>query len=287
MVNSRPNFDSRPFFQSRLIRDEDAEIQLDLLAWLMRKYGPQSRPEVPSPLHKSSRLFTVRWEELDSRNVADWAQDTFGEIVCASGMGDWPLQLIAEADGELLETPKILHNVNTSQVIEAYLVDHFGRPMITYDPRRCYLPGYFVARIVLRLAELRMTGYSPEAGLSPLMNRMLVMGTACYARQGFTLANLCEEVSAFLTQPADARNVPLRIVTNTLCFTACLNLRVLKQSPEQIIATYGALMPRSFRGKVRRACKQIDGYEAELKLLQQMAQPAKPNAHIQHLVRRA
>lgn len=260
----------------RLVREQDALLQFEIMAWLIRRSGPPARPTVPSPLHKTASFESLYWDETDSRSVFDWADDNFGAIKSDCKMDDWTVTVIPAGDGidPMSVTPT--RELTSPQSQTPYVVDLHGRPVFFYDPRDCVEPGYFTARTILRLAELRLTGFESASPLSTLSARMAVLTTACYARQGFTLANLPREVSAFLTSDHDLRAVPHRVVMNTLCFSTCLALRIKRQSEEMILATYGTRMPKVFRRKVRQACRQIDSFDQELKLLQIMSEP-KPH----------
>jgi len=263
---------------NRLVREKDALLQFETMAWLIRRYGSPTRPPVPSPLHKSVSFEDVYWDETDSRSVFDWADDHFGAIKSDCQMDDWTVTVIPAGDGIDPMSVAPTRQLASASNQAPYIVDLHGRPVFFYDPRDCVEPGYYTARAVLRLAELRLTGFESADGLSGLTGRMAVLTAACYARQGFTLANLPRDVSTYMTSDHDLRAVPHRVVMNTLCFSTCLALRIKHQSEEMILATYGTRMPKTFRRKVRQACRQIDSYAQELKLLQVMSEPAPHHA---------
>lgn len=262
----------------RLVREKDALLQFEIMAWLIRRHGPPARPTVPSPLHKSSSLEDLHWDASDSRSVFDWADDSFGMIKSDCRMDDWTVTVIPAGDGVDPSSVMPTRQLASPHSHAPYIVDLHGRPVFFYDPRDCVEPGYFTARAVLRLAELRLTGFESATPLSGFTGRMAVLTAACYGRQGLALANLPRDVSAFLTSDQDLRAVPHRVVMNTLCFSTCLALRIRRQSEEMILATYGARMPKVFRRKIKQACRQIDSFEQELKLLQVMSEPAPHHA---------
>ncbi|MEP1229735.1 MAG: hypothetical protein ABJG88_03580, partial [Litorimonas sp.] len=87
-------------FNTRLVREEDALLHSDILTLLMQKHGPIQRPKVPSPLHKSGRLYHTAWTEADTRTTVDWAYDTFHSLLCECGMEGWPVTIFPlEAQG--------------------------------------------------------------------------------------------------------------------------------------------------------------------------------------------
>ncbi len=262
-------------FNSRLMRDEDAFLQFELMAWLINRYGPPKAPKVPSPIHKTEQFFDMCWQETDTRTVFNWAEDTFAEIKSVCNMEDWSVQIAPCAD-EPVQTKHMLFaqswNMDSK---ELYYVDGYGRPVIHYDPRHCEEPGYFAARIILKLAEIRLMNFTPENGISPLMSGILTLTAASYMGQGFILAALPDAISYYLTREEDTQAVPLRIINNTLAFSSSLVLLSRKQTTEQIIATYGTLMSKAFRKKIRPACKQIQSYKPEIKLMRMLANPSR------------
>ena len=264
-------------FIGRLMRDEDAYLQFEIMSWLISRYGPPRNPKVPSPLHKAEQLSELSWREDDTRTVFDWAQDTFGRIKSECGMSDWSIQVAPYPD----EPFDICHmqfaqswNMNSK---EPYYIDGYGRPVIHYDPRHCEKLGYFAARVIIKLAEIKLMSFIPERGISPLQSGILTLTAACYMRQGFTMAALPDAIGYYLTREVDTAPVPRRIIENTLAFSNCLMLLAKKLTPEQIIATYGPLMTKSYRKKIRPACKQIESYEAEIKTIRLLANPARSN----------
>ena len=262
-------------FIGRVMRDEDAYLQFEIMSWLISRYGPPRNPKVPSPLHKSERLSELSWCEDDTRTVFDWAQDTFGQIKSECGMSDLSIQ-IAPYPGQSFGTRhmKFAQSWNTKSK-EPYRVDGYGRPVIHYNPADCEKPGCFAARVIVKLAEIKLMSFIPEKGVSPLQSGILTLTAACYMRQGFTLSAMPEAVAYYLTGESDTALVPRRIIENTLAFSNCLMLLAKKLTPEQIIATYGPLMTKSYRKKIRPACKQIESYEAEIKTMRLLANPAR------------
>ncbi len=259
---------------TRLVREQDAHLHFEVMAYLISQFGAPPRPPVPSPLHKSPGLESLVWGEIDTRSIFDWADDNLGAIKSLCHMNNYNAALLPAGEG--LDTDQMA----ASQRLDALSAGRipYRQPPTTpilYDPRDCAEPGHFAVTTILQLAKLRIGDFNPETLLSSLMQKMVVLTAAVYNRQGFVLANLPGHVSNFLTTADDMRAVPHRVVLNTLCFSTCLALRVRRQSAEQIIATYGTRMPKSFRKKVRQACRQIDSEGEALAVLQMLAEPNK------------
>lgn len=270
---------------SRLVREQDAQLHFEVMGYLISQFGAPPRPPVPSPLHKTAGFEKLSYGELDTRSIFDWAEEHFVDIKSTCHMNAYDAALLPAGNG-----------LHTDQIAGCHRLEAFaagrmpysktGTTPILYDPRNCTEPGHFATTAILQLSELRVKGFNPETALSSLMQRIVTLTAAVYNRQGFVLANVPSQVSAFLTSADDTRAVPHRVVVNTLCFATCLALRVRRQSVEQIIATYGTRMTKPFRRKVRQACRQINADADALAVLQMLAEPnVRKDANAQTLKR--
>lgn len=257
---------------TRLVREQDAHLHFEVMAYLVNEFGAPPRPPVPSPLHKTAGLESLVWNQLDTRSIFDWAEDHFGAIKSLCHMDKYDAELLPAGEG--LDADQMAASHRLDALASGRIpYNRTGSSQVLYDPRDCAEPGHFAATTILQLAEQRVAGYNPETVLSGLMQKMVTLTAAVYNRQGFVLAGLPAQVSAYLTSVDDTRAVPHRVVLNTLCFSTCLALRVRRQSAEQIIATYGTRMTKSFRKKIRQACRQIDSEAEALAVLQMLAEP--------------
>lgn len=239
-------------FQQRLIRDDDALIMFEALAFLIRQSGLPARPQVPSPLHKSQGLDSIAYDERDTRSVQDWAQDSFATILDGMAIDPTDLRLIA----------------STRPLSD-------DRSTLTFNPDRAQEPGQFISRLALQLIEQRMVRFNPGVPLTAIQRALIRLTGCAYYRQGFALTQCLPA----LTEELSAWKVPQRLVENALVFSSCLTLIVRRQTPEQIVATYGSIMSKSVRRKIRPACRQIDNFKPEVKLLQVIAEEKR--AHTQ------
>ncbi|MDB2437574.1 hypothetical protein N9W89_02570 [Hellea sp.] len=215
----------------------------------------------------------LKWQDDETRTIFDWAQDNFGHIKADCGLDDWSVQIAPQTNKP--------HNNKHMEFAqhwnmagkEPYYVDGYGRPVIYYDPRQCEVPGYFAARVILKLAEIKLMNFNPERTVTPVESRILTLATACYMRQGFTLAAIPETVQEYFSSEDGSPPVNRRIINNSLAFSTCMILLSRKLATEQIIATYGTLMTPRFRKKIRPACKQLETHESEIKLMKLLANP--------------
>ncbi len=265
-------WDEYAMLKTRLVREQDAKLNFEVMAWLIQNYGSPQPPTVPSPLHKKPGLENSSWKTPDTRSIGEWAEDNCRIIKIDCHMTNWPTDLIPARDS--VDTANLAAKFRLEALAAGgnpYL--NVGPSKLCYDPHDCVEPGYFAARIILQLADLRIREFQSDYALTPLAQRMVTLISVAYCRQGFTLANLPEEMSKFLTAKGSPTQIPNHIVLNTMCFATCLGLRIRRQSAEQIIATYGSRMPQAFRRKVKQACRQMDNYAENLVVLQMLADP--------------
>lgn len=257
---------------SRLLREQDAQLHFETMAYIIRQFGAPPRPAVPSPLHKTPGLESLAWDPLDTRSVFHWAQDYFGEIKSICHMSNLEAELFPEGDN--IDADNMIANhrldVLASGQIPYRITD---APSVIYDPSKCAAPGYFVATLTLQLADFRLSEIETDAPPSPVQFQKMRLTAAAYIRQGFMLANLPEQVSDCLKEVGEKRLLSQTLILDTLCFATCLALRVRRQSAEQIIATYGTRMTKRFRKKIPHACRQIDAQGEALAVLQMLAEP--------------
>jgi len=265
-------------FKSRLIRPQEAELHFEVMAFLIRHFGTPQRPPVPSPLHKTNGLEELAWTNSDSRSVYDWASDHFGVIKSLSDMEDFDVDIMPVEEGIGAQERTAGHRLNS---FKAGRVTNYASGMtpVLYDPRDGSEPGHFAATTILQLAERRVTEFTPKTELSALEERLVTLIAAVYNRQGFVLANLPRNVSAYLTSDQARRSAPKKTIIDNLCFATCLALRVRHQSTEQIIATYGQRMTKPFRRKIRQACRQIDKRKEHLSALRILSAPETAYTH--------
>jgi len=262
----------------RLIRDNDAKLQFDVMSWLINRYGPPQKPKVPSPLQRPEQLSTLSWQIDDTRNVHEWAIDNFEQIKNDCGISEWSVQIAPQADNTHSGKHMSFSQDWNVTSKDPYYVDGYGRPIIHYDPLQCDAPGYFAARIILKLAEIKLMSFTPEREVSPLESKIMTLTAASYMRQGFTLAALPQMVKAYFSTDDKAAEVNRRIITNSLAVSTCTILLSHRLTTEQIVATYGTVMTKRFRKKIRPACKQIETYKSDIKLMRLRVSP--PSQHV-------
>ncbi len=258
---------------SSFISEDDAKLQLGVIAWLIRKYGPPRKPKIPSPLNKPEQLDKLLWHEDDIIDVNDWAQQQFNSIKQRCGMENWPVQLAASAD-KLKKTGQVLSAKNWNMNNESpYYIDGYGRPVVYFDPLQCSKPGYFALSTISKLAEIKLMNFPLEVPVSPLRAKIMIFAAACYMRQGFEMAKLLKVQPIELLDKNMTSIAAKRLLSRNLLFSICTLLLSLKLTPEQIVASYGPIMSKKFRNRLRPACKNAHSYETELTILKILANP--------------
>lgn len=267
-------------FNKNLIRDEDAIELFETMAWLIQRYGAPRAPKVPSPIHRSPCLTDIFLDPSDQRSIFDWSQDIFAHVKMECGMDGWSIELeSAVADNSHLKHMLFSKHWNMA-AREPYRVDNFGRPVIIFNPKECGLPGAFATRIISKLSEIQLMNYFPEYGVSPIMGALMLLCSAAYMGQGFTLLAMSEHLRHALTPSSDDVPLPERIIQDGLIFSACLGLLTLNRTEEQIVATYGKLTSPQLRKKIHLACKQIEKFDTELEALKLVVNPPRAETDI-------
>lgn len=236
-------------FSTRLIRHSDALLMLETFAFLVRTHGLPPRPIVPSPVKPQPGIDALSFDPARDCNVFDWARASLTRILQAMDrpLGDY--SLVASRDPYPVQPD-----------------------LLSFDPDRASEPGHFTARIVLEVAESLLTGFETETRLDDYQNAIVRLSACAWLRQGFVLSRCLHAMGEELSE----YNVPHRFIESGLVAGACLGLTLRRQTPEQVLATYGSIMSRSVRRKIRHACRQLDGFEPEVKLLRVLPR-ALPN----------
>ncbi len=260
----------------RLIREKDARLHLEVMAYLIRQFGAPPRPPVPSPLRKTAGLESLAWDPSDTRSTFHWALDQFGELKSTCGMSDLDAELFPQGQDASQDAVLADHRLSTLAAGRIPYQKN-GASSVTYNPWSCSEPGYFVATIALQLARFRLTDFKPDTPPTSTQQQQALLAAAAYNRLGFVLANLSEPVARSLTQKDGKRSLSDTHILNNLCFATCLALRVRRQSAEQIVATYGTRVTPAFRKKIPQACRQIDSHGDILELLHMLAEPQLQN----------
>jgi hypothetical protein len=255
-------------FRKNVIQDAEALACFDLMAWLICEYGPPRAPKVPSPLCRAPRLTDICWSPSDSRPPLVWAKNTLTEIKRESGLDDWNVQIMDPNGSQtrLKTVPPRGETPAASSV--SYQLDRYGRPVIPFNSAQCHADGEFAAYVIWKLAELKRAKYEPAETTDAFSGSLLTIVSAAHSGQGFHLLPMRKLIRKKLLPENASSALTSKQVQMRLIFAACLGLRALNRSPEQIIAAYGCLTSGSQRRKIRAACEQIESFDTELKRLQ-------------------
>lgn len=254
---------------ARLIRKQDALLHYEVMAYLVRTFGP---PPHQSATLAQYNLETLAWTAYDPRNVFDWAEDHFALLKSYCHMETFKSALFPLCDD--LELHRIAGN-RRLDALAAGQMPYIRTPTqpILYDPSDCAQPGYFAASVILNLAKERVAQFKCENPLTPLEQKLVALTAVAYHGQGFALTALSPQLLECLTAGEHRRATRQRMIENTLCFCTCLSLRIQHQASAQILATPSAQKSKILRKKIRLACRQIDAEPEMLKILRILADP--------------
>ncbi len=264
------------FFNKTIIRTKEAQGLFNFMTELVRSYGPPRAPKIPSPLRPAPKLTDIYKDRSNHQPDQIWADENFARFKQNCGMENWPIQI-----GRDIATKNHSNNAQQKPALYSLIQPYFQSgdtgTAIGFEPGRCHIPGYFAASSLLKLSELRWRASAAAAITNPMQEAIMTLTCAAYCGQGFHLLPVSKMIQSQLS--AQTSNAPLSKsrVQNTLLFTACLGLRALNRSPEQIIAAYGCLISSNKRQKIMQICEQIDGLKSELALLRHLCAPQRRN----------
>ena len=252
----------------------------NVMAWLIKSYGPPKAPKVPSPLHRTPLLSDIFLHPSDPRAPGQWAESVFTDIKHQCAMESWAVQIADPNDPNTVLKDMSSRKHQDNPAAEPYQVDRYGRPVILFEKESCHVPGDFAARIILKLSDLKLMTYAPpnstetsssEASPSDASQALLsTLVSAAHSGQGFHLLPLKRTIRQRYLGTNNPVSWSSKHIQRRLIFGACLGLRALNRSPEQIIAAYGCLTRPGQRHQIASACHQIDTYQADLNILQLM-----------------
>ncbi|MGB6231344.1 MAG: hypothetical protein WBF53_14600 [Litorimonas sp.] len=236
---------------TRLIRQGDAVTVLETFAFLIRARGLPQRPTVPSPLRTAFGLEALVFDPSRQSDVFVWAEDARDAVIQSTGFAD--------------QRPGLA----SSRVRGAALAD------FTFDPDRAGEPGHFLSRMMLEMADQALEEFDP-GWLDDYHSVAVKLAACAYFRQAFALSRclpaLCAELAGY--------GVAQRFVENVLAFSGTLALHLRRQAPEQVVATYGSVMTRPMRRKIRPAFAQFESFQSEIKLIGMLAgSEPRPERH--------
>ncbi len=254
---------------ARLIRKQDAMLHYEVMAYLIRNFGP---PPLQSSCFASQNLVTLAWTNSDPRTVFDWAEEQFALLKSYCHMESFNSALFPSCKD--LELHRMAGN-RRLDALAAGQMPYITTPTqtILYDPSDCAQPGYFAATVILNLAKERIAGFKSEIPLTSLRQKLITLTAAAYHGQGFALTALSPQLSECLTSGEHRRATRQRMIENPLCFCACLIFRVRHQASMQILASPSAQGSKTLRKKIRLASRQIDAEPETLKILRILADP--------------
>ena len=254
---------------TRLIRKQDAALHYEVMAYLIKTFGP---PPYPSPNLATQNLETLAWTDSDPRTVFDWAEEQFTLLKSHCHMKSFNSALFPLCED--LELHRIAGN-RRLDALAAGQMPYIKTPTqpVLYDPSDCAQPGYFAATVILNLAKERIAHFKSEKPLTSLERKLVTLTAAAYHGQGFALTALSPQLSECLTSGEHRRATRQRMIENALCFCTCLSLRVQHQASAQILAIPSAQASKTLRRKIRLACRQIDAEPEMLKVLRILADP--------------
>jgi hypothetical protein len=231
-------------------------------------------------------LDTHFYAEDAPHSLSYWATDQFTRLKQDCGMENWSVQLqlfnddLQNDDEETALTEIPFSDTQKTNDHEAYKVDKYGRPVVTFDPEICRKPGEFAARVLTRLNTIRLLGLEPDEELSARDRARQILAGMAFGGQGFALLPIADKLAEFLPQTSGKPSLSISEIENHLIFNSCLNLACLSRSPEHVIASYGCIMSQATRKKIKPAFEQLEEFTPEIKILKMRLTEMRRQAHV-------
>jgi|GEM_PF-3182587 len=242
------------------------------LAWMTNTFGSPYLPRVPSVLQRYESLAETAFNEEDTRTSEDWAQDLFGRIVNECHMEDWTLSCrpMPDAPDDGLHA-FLLSSTWHRMAPGSYHVDILGNPVVIYNADKVSEPGAIALSFILQLATLRLASAPVPDDYNAEDHARLLVEMAVYNAQGLELMAMADMLADHLVQQGLLRQRDVSRFLSELEFTTILGMRTRNLAPEQIVATYGPLLTRTFRKRVWNLVEELNSYGPEMKLMQRLA----------------
>ena len=258
------------------------------LAWMTNTFGSPYLPRVPSVLQRYEQLSETAYSAEDTRSPEDWAQDLFGRIVNECHMEDWTLSCRVRPT----EPEDGLHMLLLARTWErtapgAYFVDILGNPVVVYDEADLDVPGAFAMSVILQLATLRLASAPVPEDYDVDNHARLLVEMAVYNAQGLELLAMADMLADYFVQMGFLPQREVSRFLSELEFATILGMRTRNLAPEQIVATYGPLLTRTFRKRIWNLVEELNSYGPEMKLMQRLASGKDCAEHAQVSLRMA
>lgn len=275
-----------PLFRKPTFPDALCLEAMEMLAGQIHAHGAPHLPRVPTVLSRWTPLSDSRRSPDDSRTVAAWADDTFARVLQSCRMDDWTISLVPAggmAERGVRATP--LRSHWRREAPEVVHHDLRGEPVVLYRDEDMHRMGVFALKCLLQLATLRMASAAAPGGYSPARHAWHVASTAVFGGGGLDMLNMEDELLSISAAHGVVRTADARELVRAVEVMTVLAMRARRLTPEQIVASYGQVLGKGFRRRVRAISEGIDRHGSELKLLQRLADGRICNASAQVALR--
>ena len=239
--------------------------RLGHLSTLMRGHGAPHLPRVPTVFQRFEPLSDTRLDDTDQRTPENFAQDLLARVVGEAHMdGRVSHGLPIHASDHLRIAPlsDTWHPAAPGEV--AY--DVAGRPVCTYDPGEAGRAGAVARTFVVQLAQLRLASTAVPHDYHPADHPHLLVMAGVFNGQGLDMLAL----SAFLAKRTEFQGMSEKTLVAEIEHATVLGMVVRGLVPEQVIGSYGPVLPQSFRKRVPAISHALEDAADEVKILRSL-----------------
>jgi hypothetical protein len=252
-----------------LVSSKTAKQYLSVYGWILDNFQQQHGCEISGLFPLSHNRILECQAPQTQPEQAEWIKTTFIHIKQWCGMGDWHIEFLPQPFIlPHVETSRSLkyscHDNHSSENVEKYYVDKYGRPVFYYDPANAHIPGYLQRRMLVKLADmLHKTALNKPAHVQNLFSCEVT--TLCAAFLGFNHLFSPEK-------KIKGKQLFTNIPQNKILFSLAIFLKTKGYTYAQVRKLYGHLLSKQTLRTLKFAYAQLNFYKYEIRGLREKSQ---------------
>lgn len=255
----------------RGINDGVALWHISMTAWLIEKFGSPLPPPIPKPTNYQTPLHLRCWNNSETRMPLEWAQDEFKLICKHMHMDKMNISLVPEKTPECLKEAYTQNRTFSggwqTQNRTRVKLNVSGKPVVTYNPKHCHIPGYLSATTIIDLAKIFVGSHVPPEDFDYFFEVPLTLLGAAHLGQGFTLAAMSPELIQTVLVGKKMSKKEIEEFFDVVTFISVLTMSCRRLSPEQTISSFGKIMAPNVRKRIWPMYKNLERFEDEIEHL--------------------
>ena len=239
--------------------------RLGHMSILMRGHGAPNLPRVPTVFQRFEPLGGTHLADTDQRTPENFAQDLLARVVGEANMDGRVSHALPIQASDHLRVASLSETWHPSAPGElAY--DVAGRPVCIYDPGKATRPGAVARTFIVQLAQLRLAATAVPHDYHPADHAHFLIMAGVFNGQGLDMLTL----GASLAKRPEFRGLSEKALVAEIEHAAVLGMTVRGLVPEQMVGSYGPVLPQGFRKRIPALCHALEDAEDEVKILRSL-----------------